>query len=83
MVFREGAAEEVLPSDGLGAMADVERRLRGRDAVGSLMLRFGDNAAGFGAVVEEWVLSNGDVVFPFLYTGADLDGFGDVVVESF
>jgi hypothetical protein len=47
-VFREGAEAVVFPSEGLGAMAEVERRLRGRDARGLLILRFGEDAEGLG-----------------------------------
>ena len=47
-MFREGAEVVGFPSKGLGAMAEVERRFRGRDARGLLMLRFGEDAEGLG-----------------------------------
>lgn len=51
VVFLVGEGEEARVLEGLGAIADVERRFRGRDAVGSLILRFGDEAEGFGVRV--------------------------------
>jgi hypothetical protein len=48
VAFREGVGDDVLPSDDFGAIADVERRFKGRDAAGLLILRFGEDAEGFG-----------------------------------
>jgi hypothetical protein len=85
VVFREGAGDELFPSDGLGAIADVERRFKGRDAIGLLTLRFGEDAEGFGMRCVRGgrgrsALGGG---FPLLYIGGSLDDFGDGVVESF
>jgi hypothetical protein len=84
VVFRVGAGDESFISEGFGAIADVDRRLSGREAVGSVIRRFGDEAEGFGVRVvgEGWVLSDLGAVSPLLCTGGCLDGFGDGV-DSF
>jgi hypothetical protein len=86
VVFREGAGDGLFPSDGLGAIADVERRFRGRDAVGLLMLRFGEDTEGFGvrSVGGGRGGSTCGGAVPLLYIGGSLEeDFGDGDDNSF
>ena len=81
-VLRFGAGEG--PECGvLGAMADVERRLRGLEAVG--FVRFGEEvdvgAVGVEVVGGERGISGRGVVLPFLRPEGDLGLFGEE--ESF
>jgi hypothetical protein len=80
-VFREIAGEG-LPWEGFGAIADVDRRLRGRAAVGLLILRLDAEAAGAGARLAEEALSGLGVALPLLCVEGGLDDLGDEVLES-
>lgn len=81
VVFRDGAGDVVFPSEGFGAMADVERRFRGRDARGLLILRFGEDAEGLGVrcVGDGRVVSDFEGMLPLLYMGGSFVDLGDVV----
>lgn len=82
--FGGGVGDEVLPSGCFGAIAEVERRFRGRDAAGLLILRLGEEADGLGArcVGEGRAISNFEGPFPLLCAEGGLDDFGGVVEES-
>lgn len=82
-VFRTVTGELAAEWGVLGAIADVDRRLRGRWTVG--FVRFGDEAeaTAFEAVGGERGYSALDVALPFLCADGGFGLFGDDDVDSF
>lgn len=78
-----GAGELDADCGVLDAIADVDRRLRGRGAVG--FIRFGDEAEGAGVdtVGGERGSSGLGVALPFLCAEGGFGLLGDVELESF
>jgi len=79
----EGAGEDLVPCGVFGAIADVERRLRGLGAVG--FMRLGDNEAGTGVEIAggDRGLFGLGVAVPLLCVEGGLEDFGDVGPASF